>query len=343
MYQTEKDFFHFCSGKLIKLLRINRLAFLFSFVLWLLSSQHINADGISSIAKTNRLLKTAEEAYKKKDFKTVIEAYEAALKEQSDLPEQVAYNLGNAYLETKQYNKASKNFQNAAATAKSGTLKSSAYQQLGNISATQSDFKSALDWYKKSLKNNPKNESARLNYELAYQLNKKKEEQQKQNQPKPENKEENKEQKKEEKQKDQKQQTDQKEGKQGEKDQKQAQNEDKQGQKKQGKQEKGKDGKEGEDPNAQTSEADQKGENGNQEEEDKEGKEKSKSKGGESNMDDPNAVKVDKQKLLESGLSEEQARSLLQAMRNSEVKYLQQRRFGSKKDRNRESSGKPRW
>ena len=61
----------------------------------------------------------------------------------------------------------------------------------------------------------------------------------------------------------------------------------------------------------------------------------------DSNMEDPEAYRMDRKKLQEAGLSEEQAKNMLQAMRQNEVKYLQQKRFKSKSAGNNKSV--PRW
>jgi tetratricopeptide (TPR) repeat protein len=306
-----------------------------------------NGDGITSISKTNKLLKQGEEAFKKRDFKTAIQAYESAIKESTEVPAQANMNLGSAYFQVKDFTKAQRNYQNAATSLNSPSLKSVAYQQIGNIFSEQKDYKSALDWYKKSLRANPLNESARFNYELAYKLNKKAEEAEKKNNPNKDNK-QDKQEKKDQKQ-DQKQGQDQKKEDKGqEKDQK-GKEEEKKGQKP-GEQQKGKDQdskdgkdpKKGDDPNApETDKESAEGKEKNKEEKDKEGKEESKSKKDESNVDDPNAIRVDKKKLQETGLSEEQAKSLLEAMKQSEVKYLQQRRFKSPKGGS--DKNKQRW
>jgi hypothetical protein len=73
---------------------------------------------------------------------------------------------------------------------------------------------------------------------------------------------------------------------------------------------------------------------------DQQGKDSQK-KNQESSADDPDSYRMDKQKLRESGLNEEQAKNMLQAMRQNEVKYLQQRRFKGKGNA-RGKSG-PRW
>jgi len=304
-----------------------------------------NGDGITTISKTNKLLKQGELAFKKGDFKTAIQAYESALKESSEVPAQANMNLGSAYFQTKDFPKAQKNYQTAASSLNSPGLKSVAYQQIGNIFSEQKDYKSALDWYKKSLKTNPANESARFNYELAYKLNKKKEEEEKKENPEkdkkqnPENKQDQKDQK--DQKQDQKKEDKGKEGKDKDgKDKDQKGKEDEKNGQKPGEQQKGKgpDSKDGKDPkkgdDANAPETDKEsavGKEKNQEEKDKDGKEESKNKKDESNVDDPNAIRVDKKKLQETGLSEEQAKSLLEAMKQSEVKYLQQRRFKSPK------------
>jgi len=161
-------------------------------LLLILFSFPCNADGINTISKTNKLLKKADNSFKIKDYKNAIKSYEEALKESSEVPPQANLNLGLAYLQTKDFQKAQKNYLTAATSLSSPNLKSIAYQQIGNIFSQQKDYKSAIDWYKKSLLANPENEAARFNYELAYKLNKQKEEQEKKENPnndkqKPEN------------------------------------------------------------------------------------------------------------------------------------------------------------
>jgi tetratricopeptide (TPR) repeat protein len=297
------------------------------------------ADGITSISKTNKLLNQAGEAMKKNDRKSAIRDYEAAFKEDPELPVQARMNLAHAYYEEKDFKKALKNYQTIVSGTASESLKSVASQQIGNIYFTEKNYKAALDWYKKSLRTNPFNENARYNYELAYNLLKKQEEQQK-NDPsqtqkqtedqnkKPQNQPDSKNQKSPgQEQKSEKEKEDpQKKGSPQDKKQKQD-NQNKPGAKPQ--------------PGEGKSEADQKQEGGQTENPDDAGKDKSNEQTRETNMDNPESQQMDKQKLKESGLTEEQARSLLQAMRQSEVKYLQQRRFRSKKggtDRN-----KPKW
>ncbi len=311
----------------------------------------MKADGITSISRTNKLLSKAEEAMKKKDFASAIDSYEKAIKEFPGIPAQANLNLGHAYFQKKDYRLAQKNYLAAAANLTSTTLVSQAYQQIGNIFSEQHDYKQAMEWYKKSLKTQPENNSARFNYELAYKLNQKKEEKEnKENKQNPEKKttpeKKDKQDSSQEKKQGQKEDSQQKGDK---KDQKQENGKDKQDpksgsseNKKKGQEaDKGSRQQDQEQPGESKSEADKKQEGGQEEKPDPDGKDKSQKKNKESNMDDPEAVRMDKKKLQEAGLTEEQAKSLLQAMRQNEVKYLQQRRFKSSKGGS--DKDKPKW
>lgn len=298
---------------------------------------HANADGITRISKTNKFIKEAEEHFKNKAYKNAVKAYENALKETPELPGQLHMNLGHAYYQMKNWEQAQKQYQTAAAKLNANSLKSQSFQQIGNIWFKQQDYANALEWYKKSLKANPGNAEARFNYELAYQKAKEKAQQQpppkadkpesqkdqakdKQNQPgKPENKEPENQDKQQEEQKKEEEKPQNKPGKQKDKGGKSESSDEK-------------DAPEGEE---------QKDKSGKSEKADEEGQENSEQKKQEAQAEDADAVRIDRKKLMESGLTVEQAKTLLNAMKQSEVKYLQQRRFKSPKGK--KSSEGPRW
>jgi len=310
---------------------------LFFLVSLFLFARPVNADGITSIAKTNKLLGSAEAALKKKSFKEAIEAYNSALKENPDLPPQVQLNLAGAYYQTREYSKAQKHYLSVASVVNSPGLKSVAYQQIGNIYFNQKNYTSAIDWYKKSLMINPENQNARFNYELAYKLKKKAEaenEKNQQNQPdkKGGSKKSEKEKKKDSSKKESGESEKNQPQKPGEEKKDQGQKDGKKGQDKKENQPQKGDKKPGEDkPGDKETDVDKKQENGKEETPDKQSEEESKNKNQESNLEDPESQRMDKKKLKEAGLTEEQAKNLLQAMRQNEVKYLQQRRFKSSK------------
>jgi tetratricopeptide (TPR) repeat protein len=267
---------------------------------------------------------------KEKNFQEAARAWEEALKEKPDLPAQVKLNLGHAYYAAGRWKLAEKNYQNAIAALNSPAQKSVACQQIGNLFSRKQDYKSALEWYQKSLLHDPENRSARLNFELAWKLRKQQEaEEKKQTEQQNPEKQKN---PQDQNNNDQSQQpqssgSDKKDGKDA------AKNEQKEGEK--GDKRKGggnrdeqqkKDAQQQKDSEEQQS--DQQGKGGEkspaQEGED------SKDKNSNADADDANAMRMDKKKLRESGLTEEQARNMLEAMRQSEVKYLQQRRFRGK-------------
>lgn len=341
---------------LIPEVKIKALKFLLTCLGGLFLCGSSLADGIGGIARTNRFLDQADQSMKKKDFSSAIRAYESAFKENPGIPAQAHLNLGSAYYQTGKFSKAMKSYLAAAGLLNNPEQKSQAYLQIGNIYAARKDYKSALDWYKRSLKTQPENKMARFNYELAYRLQKQQEEQENKNNPEKQpaqnpREQDQKKQEQKEKQGNQGQEgQDKNQGKPGDqnKDNKNnpgnapgndAQSNQKQSQK--GSKPGGDEGKEAENAIAKEGEK-QKGK-AKEEQEDQAGKDDSKTKGKEeTDASDPNAIRLDKEKLQESGLSEDQARALLEAMRQSEVKYLQQRRFKSRKGGNSDS-GKPRW
>ena len=310
-----------------------RIFLLIHFQLLLFSG--LMADGFNSIARTNASLKKASEAMKKKEYRQAVTAYEEAFRENPDISAQARLNLAHACFQSGLFSKAKKNYQAALASLQDESQKSAACLQLGNIYSKEKDYKSALEWYRKSLLNNPSNQKARLNFELAWKLQKQKEQEQKKGQPQRNpNQQENKQQEKQprENQNQQKQKNEEKGGQQN-------QDQKKEEEKNKPKSDRGRPDEKGkEQEDAREEESNQKGKNAEESKPADDGS-NSKKKNQESNQDDPEAFRMDKKKLKESGLNEEQARNMLQAMRQSEVKYLQQKRFKAKSG----SKSGPRW
>jgi|GEM_PF-2705328 len=319
------------------------LSFLLTTLLWLVLANPSNGDGITSIARSNRFIREGEEAMKKKDWKSAIKAYENLLKEGNPVSGQVHLNLGNAYYQNKNTESAQKNYLSALGLLENTSLKSVAYQQIGNLNFEKKDYKTSLEWYKKSLKANPANDAARFNYELAYKLNQKQEEEKQKDSPQKDENKDQKDEKKDEKKENQKQDQQQggkdQKGKDSEKpqDDKAGKDQKKSGKDNNDKDKKGKESDKGEEKNTKNGDKDS---DKNQTETEAKDGENSKTKNKEAQANEEEANRVDKKKLQEIGLTEEQAKTLLQAMRQSEIKYLQQRRFGNKKG---SKSGKNRW
>ena len=276
---------------------------------------------------------------KEKNYRSAIRAYEDALKENPNLPAQTRLNLGHAYYETGQNRLAQKNYLAALNGLSSPVQKSNACLQLGNLFVKEKNYKTSLDWFQKSLLQSPENKIARRNFELAWHQNKKKEEEeQKKNPERNRNQDKDKSQSNQNKQENG--QNNQNQTSQG-KNSNSQQNPDKPGNQK-GEQEEQKE--EANKPDSKKTESkkteEEKQGESKEEEKDENGKE-SRKKTDESNSEDPDAFRLDRQKLKESGLNEEQAKNMLQAMRQNEVKYLQQRRFKGKS--NAKGNSGPRW
>jgi tetratricopeptide (TPR) repeat protein len=90
------------------------------------------------------------------------------------------YNLGNALYKSKKYEEAKAEFEKAKALSQTLPDKAAALHNLGNTYMQMNQPEKAADYYKQSLKQNPKSEATRKNYEIAKL--KEKENQQKKNQ-----------------------------------------------------------------------------------------------------------------------------------------------------------------
>ncbi|MFK7952327.1 MAG: hypothetical protein AB8B73_05740 [Ekhidna sp.] len=179
-------------------------------------------------------------------------------------------------------------------------LKSIAYQQLGIMSKDNGKLEEALQQMKSAIKSDPSNQAARYDYEVVKKLIKEQQEQQQQD--------------------DQNKDEENKDGE-GEDENEQKKEEQEEGDKENEEQ------KEGESEEKSEEEKEQESEQKEGEESDEEQKEKSKEE-------------MTKEKLEEMNISEEKARMLLEAMRQNEIKYLQQQK---RKATERPPSGKPDW
>lgn len=189
---------------------------------------------------------------------------------------------------------------NQLTSSSDNKLKSIAYQQLGVMNKDAGKLEEALQQLKSAIKANPANQDARYNYEVVKKLLEDQKQQQNQDQ-----------------------QNQDQENKEGE-DEKQEQNQDQQ--------------KDGEQENKEN----QQGENQDQSEEEKQDQEQQNQdqKESEEQEQEKSQEQMTKEKLEEMGISEEKARQLLEAMRQSEIKYLQHQK---RKATKRPPSGKPDW
>jgi tetratricopeptide (TPR) repeat protein len=258
---------------------------------------------IGKIAKINRLKEEAEAAYKSGQYNVAINRYNQ-LVDMGVNDEPVLLNLAHAYFMNK--DTTAINAYSKLVLAKDNHIKSVAYQQMGVIKANGKKYEEALKFFKESLKAAPNNEEARHNYELTKKLLEEQRKQQQQDKQNQQNKDKQQQRDKEQQQKEQQQKKEQDEkGEQKDKGNKQE-----------------KDGKD--------DKTDGKKEQGEKDDEsDKKGKEEEKE-----------AMERRAQRLQQMNLTEEQAKMILDAMKNNEVQYLQQNK---KKPTKKINKNKPDW
>lgn len=273
---------------------------------------------IDNIATVNRLKKEAEEAFKAKEYTKAIKNYNLLLDSLEVKDENIRANLAHAYLMSGDTTAAQQNYTQLI-NSDNEQVKSMAYQQLGIVNADQKKYKEALSFFKESLKADPTNEEARYNYELVKKLLEQQQKNQQQNQDQQQQNKEN---------KDQQQQD-------GEQKQDQQNQEGEDQQQKEQQREEGQQNKENKQQGEQGEQEEQKPEQPNEQQQ-QEGQEQ---QDGEKNKDEQSMPSVS-DKLKEMNISEEKAQMILDAMRNSEMQYIQQNRRKVTQPRDK---SKPDW
>jgi Ca-activated chloride channel family protein len=271
-----------------------------AFLLILLA---IDLPDVNKIAKINQLKNEAVVAYNKKMYNVAANRYKTLLTEFGLQDEKIQLNLAHAYYQMSDTVNAYKQYSELTA-AKDKDIRSIAHQQIGNLRAKAKDLESALLHYKSALKAAPKNEAARLNYELVKKLIEQKKQQQQQNKENQENSEQEKSDQEKQKEQQNKKEEDKKEQ---EKKQEQQQKESEGGEKKED------DGKK------------------KQAERDDQSKEKGKEK---------EKSELRAERMAQMNIPENQANSVLDAMKSSEIQYLQQ---NQKKPTKKTDKNKPDW
>lgn len=252
------------------------------------------------IAKVNSLKEQAEAAYLSGEYETALSKY-SFLKDSLGVNEPaINLNVAHAYYHLGDTAGAKRNY-NSLTSSASQKMKSVALQQLGVMNKDAGKLEESLQQLKTAIKADPTNQDARYNYEVVKKLL---EEQQQQNQD---------------------QQNQDQQNKDGEENQDQQQKDDQQ-----------KDG-ENQDEN-QKNQENQEQEKSEEENQEQNQQEQQQNEGEEEEQ--KSQEQMTKEKLEEMGISEEKARQLLEAMRQSEIKYLQNQR---RKATKRPPSGKPDW
>lgn len=298
---------------------------------------------LSDIAKVNSLKKEAEEAFIGGNYEEAVEQYAYLLDTMAVEDERATMNYAHAFYKSGNIESSQKQYQKLV-LSKDPKIKSLAYQQLGIISSDPETLAQALSYFKESIKSDPTNDDARYNYEMIKKKLKEQEEKGENN-----DKQDKEDQDKSEDQKDQQDQEnqdqkDQDKQDQSEQDQKEEQDKDQQSkedQEKQKQSDKEKEEQEGKEEEQKEGEQQDEENKAGEEEEQKEQKPGEESKEDEQEGEDkqpPSPSTADK--LEEMNISEEKAKMILEALKNSEIQYIQQNRRRPSKQK---ESDKPDW
>lgn len=240
-----------------KQLKIGVLAFILSVF-----SVHAQQENPKKLKKeSDRYIYEAQEALSENDYASAEAEYRKAIAK--DPSNTVAkYNMGNLYYGKENTVSAENRLKQAAKIAESKSEKHQIYHNLGNSYMQKKDYSSAVEAYKNALRNDPSDDETRYNLALAKQ---KEEEEQKNGQGQDQNKDQNKDQQNDggggdQDQQDQDQNKDQNEGEGGDqnKDQQPKDEGDNNKDKKEGDQNKDQQNEQGEQPKDQQGDGDKK-------------------------------------------------------------------------------------
>lgn len=315
---------------------------LIAYVL-ILALSLIDTDPVTKIAKANALKREAKAAYEAEEFEKAVEAYSLLIDSMGMLDPRAQLNLANAAYRISfgsenfdvlsDISKGAKRVQDSASlSAVSEEIKyfdiaesnyralkesedlaaaSMAFNQLGVIAYRRNEIaeddkttlmNQALKEFKQALIRNPTNEQARYNYELLKKLTQQQQEQDQQNQDQQQDQQQDDQQKQDQQNKDQQKQD------QENRDQKQQEQEQQQ---------------QNQDQNDQQEQEQQQQEQDQQQQPEEE---------------DPMEKLMEK--LKEMNIPLEKAQMILEAMKNNEIQYVQQKKRKASKPRN---SDKPDW
>lgn len=313
------------------------IAYLLIFVLSL-----IDTDPVTKIAKANALKREAKEAYAAEDFEKAVEAYTLLIDSLGEIDPRAQLNLANAAYRISygsnnfdvlsDISKGAKRVQDSASlSAVSEEIKyfdiaesnyralkesedlsaaSMAFNQLGVIAYRRNEISEddkttlmnqALNEFKQALIRNPGNEQARYNYELLKKLIQQQQEQEQQNQDQQQDQQQDDQQKQDQQNKDQQQQD------QENKDQEQQEQEQQQQ---------------------------------NQDQNDQQEQEQQQEQDQQQQPEEEDPMEKLMEKLKEMNIPLEKAQMILEAMKNNEIQYVQQKKRKASKPRN---SDKPDW
>ena len=146
------------------------IALLSSVFLFFLMNKPLYAQNLK---KQKRLAQThmreGNKLYQKQKYADAEIAYKKSLANYPDNPKSI-YNTANAIYRQKRYKEAIEQYQYLAKNANNNALKAAAYHNIGNAYMQLKNYQKAVAAYKNSLRKNPTDEKTRYNLALAQKL-----------------------------------------------------------------------------------------------------------------------------------------------------------------------------
>ena len=127
---------------------------------------------IASYAQGEKQVRNGNKLYEQKKYKEAGAAYQQALQKNPTYVPGI-FNLGNSLYQQKQYEASRKVLGNAAKVAKDKNSKAGANYNIGNTYMSEQKWQEAVDAYKQTLRNNPRDADAKYNLSYALQMLKK--------------------------------------------------------------------------------------------------------------------------------------------------------------------------
>jgi Ca-activated chloride channel family protein len=268
---------------------------------------------INKTALINRLKREAEKDFKEKKFTDASAKYRILIDSLGQNDEEIRMNLSHCYFNLKDSGNAYNQYKDLT-NSPSKVYQSTAFQQLGVLDTNNGRYREAEENFRNALLANPHNEGARYDYELLKKKMKEQQNKDQKNQDKDQKNDKNKDQKNQQQKQDKKQQ-----------DEQNKKNEEKDQQQKKDQQEK--------------QNKEQNKENPDKKKEDQKEAQKKEQEESQKNEDKQKKLMNNPKEEIKK-ISEDKARMILEAMKNSEEQYLQQRQ---RKINKKSDSGKPDW
>ena len=132
-------------------------------------AQSLEQENKKVVKETNKLLREAEEELGEDDFASAEASYRKAVSKNTESVT-ARYNMANMYYSKEKPAQAEARLKQAAELAETKEDKHRIFHNMGNTYMEQKNYKAAVEAYKNALRNNPNDEETRYNFALAKKM-----------------------------------------------------------------------------------------------------------------------------------------------------------------------------